>query len=100
MTTLSNDLRVNKTKKLYNCGAFLYSCSRHFWIFSVPKLGGNSFAMSGRAIFEAFPDTEPYSNREERIGARISVYEEREREIREYTCVINKEKRGKVLLQP
>jgi hypothetical protein len=32
----------------------------------------------------------PYSNREERIGARISVYEEREREIIEYTCVILK----------
>jgi hypothetical protein len=37
----------------------------------------------------------PYSNRGERIGARISVYEEREREIIEYTCVENKEKRKK-----
>jgi len=35
----------------------------------------------------------PYSNRGERIGARISVYEEREREKINYTCVINKEKR-------
>jgi len=34
----------------------------------------------------------PYSNRGERIGARISVYEEREREIIEYTCVVYKEK--------
>jgi hypothetical protein len=30
----------------------------------------------------------PYSNRGERIGARISVYEEREREIIEYTCAM------------
>jgi hypothetical protein len=35
----------------------------------------------------------PYSNRGERIGARISVYEERDREIIKYTCVINTEKR-------
>jgi hypothetical protein len=35
----------------------------------------------------------PYSNRGERIGAHISVYEEREREIIKYTCFINKEKR-------
>ncbi len=37
----------------------------------------------------------PYSNRGERIGAHISVYEERESEIIKYTCVINKEKRKK-----
>ena len=37
----------------------------------------------------------PYSNRGERIGALISVYEERERAIIKYTCVINKEKRKK-----
>ena len=42
----------------------------------------------------------PYSNRGERIGTHISVYEERERVIIEYTCVINKEKRRKVLLRP
>jgi hypothetical protein len=35
----------------------------------------------------------PYTNRGERIWAHISVYEEREREKIEYTCVINKEKR-------
>ncbi len=35
----------------------------------------------------------PYSNRGERIGARFSVYEERERERIKYTCVIDKEKR-------
>ena len=40
----------------------------------------------------------PYSNRGERIGTHISVYEERE--IIEYICVINKEKRGEVLLRP
>ena len=33
----------------------------------------------------------PYSNRGERIEVHISVYEERE--IIEYICVINKEKR-------
>jgi hypothetical protein len=37
----------------------------------------------------------PYSNRGERIGARISVYEEREREMIKYTCDTNKEKRQK-----
>ncbi len=35
----------------------------------------------------------PYSNRGERIGARISVYEERERHIIKDTCVIDKEER-------
>jgi hypothetical protein len=40
-----------------------------------------------------------YSNRGERFGAHISVYEEREREIVKYTCVINKEKEREVLLQ-
>jgi hypothetical protein len=35
----------------------------------------------------------PYSNRGERIGAHISVYEEREKKIIKYTCVTNKEKR-------
>ena len=42
----------------------------------------------------------PYFNRGERIGDHIPVYEEREREMIEYTCVINKEKRRKVLLRP
>jgi hypothetical protein len=56
--------------------------------------------MSGRAIFEAFPDTVPYSNREERIGARISVYEEREREIIEYTCVKIKKREEKSCYNP
>ena len=37
----------------------------------------------------------PYSNRGERIGTRISMYEEREREIIKYTCVINKDTKKK-----
>jgi hypothetical protein len=46
-----------------------------------------------------FRELSPYSNRGKRIGTHISVYEERERYIIEYTCVINKEKRRKVLLR-
>jgi hypothetical protein len=42
----------------------------------------------------------PYSDRGERIGARVSVYEDREIYIIEYTYVINKEKKRKVLLRP
>ena len=50
--------------------------------------------------YERFPvKVSPYSNRGERIGAHVSEYE-REREIIEYTYVINKEKRRKVLLRP
>jgi hypothetical protein len=35
----------------------------------------------------------PYSNRGERIRARISMHEKKEREIIKNTCVINKDKR-------
>ncbi len=43
----------------------------------------------------------PYSNRGERIGARIPVYEEREKAIIKYTYVIDKDKwkKKKVLLR-
>ena len=36
----------------------------------------------------------PYSNRGERIGARISLCTEREREIIKYTCVIKERKKS------
>ena len=40
----------------------------------------------------------PYSNQGERIGAHTSMYEEREREIIKYTCVINKDTKKVLLL--
>jgi hypothetical protein len=40
----------------------------------------------------------PYSNRGERIGAHISMYQDRERELLKYTCVIIKDKEKKRVL--
>jgi hypothetical protein len=50
--------------------------------------------------YRSFPVTlTPHSKRGKRIGTSISVYEERRREIIQYTCLINKEIEREVLLR-